>query len=89
MRKFGVQTEVIMKLAVSVVLIVCGTCLAGMMSVRSMFLDSYAMKVISEGGRIDFTSGSLPEGYAWAVFWLGAIMILLGVLTCFRHRDAS
>ena len=80
---------------VSIVLILCGSALVAIVPLWSIITDLNAMEMLHgsmdmlhDGGQFHL-SKSLPAGYAWAMFALGVMMILLGTLTAWSSRTSA
>lgn len=77
-----------MSRGVSIALVICGSCLASIIPLRSMLLDWSVIRTIAAGGELHASFETLPIGYAWAMFVLGALMILFGAWMACGPRGA-
>ena len=78
-----------MSKSLHIVRVLGGLGLVGSIPVRSMLVDWRGMRTIAAGGELHVSVESLPAGYAWAMFVLGALMLLLGAWTAWVRRHAA
>ncbi len=75
-----------MRTGLKIVLVVCGSCLVAVIPVLNALLNWRVIRALENAGEGRISLEPFPMEYVWAMFALGAIMILVGAWSAWSNR---